>query len=231
MAELTDEALLLRRIPYGDTSLICHFLTGRNGRIALMARGARRARSPFRASLAPLYELQICWRPGRTGMGTLIDLGRGAKLLEDGLDLEGLELCSVASGLFQEGDPHGFGELRRALARMRGKEGSTALPVALWQLLHDAGWVGDLDHCWQCGREVEEGEPMAWAESELLCGSCGSGMAVSAGMRKGMLAQYGGSSVVMGRHELSSWRRMIQDVLRQHGLRSVAALNETGTGE
>ncbi|HKI61379.1 MAG TPA: recombination protein O N-terminal domain-containing protein, partial [Mariprofundaceae bacterium] len=51
MAELNDAALLLRRIPYSETSLVCHFLTENHGRIVLMARGARRAKSAFRASL------------------------------------------------------------------------------------------------------------------------------------------------------------------------------------
>jgi len=40
MAEIRDDALLLRRIPYGDTSFIIHVLTREHGRISLMARAA-----------------------------------------------------------------------------------------------------------------------------------------------------------------------------------------------
>lgn len=219
MSELTDDALLLRRIPYSDTSLICHFLTRRNGRIALMARGARRAKSPFRAALAPLYLLRISWRPGRTGMGTLIDLSRGDRLLDEALDLEGLELFSVAAGLFQEGDPHGFDELLRATALMHERHARAGLLAAMWQLLHDSGWVGELGHCWQCGNEAGAGETMAWRTPELICQRCGGGMPVSAGMRKGIEAQFGHGHVRMGESDLSGWQRMIQDVLREHGVR------------
>lgn len=224
MAEVRDEALLLRRVPYGDTSLICHFFTSHHGRIVLMVRGARRAKSPFRATLAPLHELMACWRPGRTGMGTLLDMERGEKLVDERLDLEGLELCSAAAGLFQEGDPHGYAELRRSFALMHGKEPATALLAGLWQLLHDGGWVGDLFHCWQCGRNVADGEEMAWQSAELICNGCGSGLALSAGMRKAILAQYGSGHVRLSQSDLSRWQRMIQDVLGQHGVRNLSLM-------
>ncbi|MDX8403175.1 MAG: DNA repair protein RecO, partial [Mariprofundaceae bacterium] len=135
MAELKDRALLLRRIPYSDTSLICHFLTEQHGRITLMVRGARRAKSPFRAALAPLYALNISWRPGRTGMGSLVDIDRGEKLLDESLDLAGLELCALASGLFHEGDPHGYEELLESLRLIQHCPIGSALFVAAWKLL------------------------------------------------------------------------------------------------
>lgn len=226
MAELGDDALLLRRIPYGDTSLICHFLTRQHGRIALMARGARRTKSPFRAALAPLYELQIRWRSGRTGMGNLVEINRGRKLLDDLLDLDGLELCSIASGLFQEGDPHGYEELLRAISLMQGRESRPALLTGLWQLLHDGGWVGDMGHCWQCGREVDHSDTMHWQDSELVCMNCGIGMTVSAGMRKGMMTQFGSARVRMSDGDLSCWQKMIQDVLREHGIRGKTLFQE-----
>lgn len=226
MAELSDDALLLRRIPYSDTSLICHFFTRQHGRITLMARGARRAKSPFRAALAPLYDLQIRWRPGRTGMGSLSDISRGTKLLNDRFDLEGLELCSVASRLFREGDPHGYGELHRAVSMLQHVDPRTALLMAIWQLLHEGGWVGDLDYCWQCGCKTNDDEAMVWQGSELLCVGCGRGMTVSAGMRKGLIAQFGSSNVRLDQSELSSWQRMIQDVLREHGISDKSLFQE-----
>jgi len=104
--------MLIRRIPYGDTSLICHFFTGEHGRVALMARGARRPKGGFRASLEPLHALQISWQPGRTGMGTLVDIHRGQGLLEPSLLLDGLELMAIESRLFQAGGPVTFTHLR-----------------------------------------------------------------------------------------------------------------------
>ncbi|MES0372433.1 MAG: DNA repair protein RecO [Mariprofundaceae bacterium] len=225
MAEHKDRALLLRRIPFSDTSLICHFLTEQHGRITLMARGARRAKSPFRAALAPLYLLNISWRPGRTGMGTLVDIDRGERLLDENLSLDGLELCAVASGLFQEGDPHGYEELLQAMHVMQ-KTGDSALHGSIWHLLQSSGWVSDFVHCWHCGEPVDESLAMGWQACQLVCDSCGKGMPVSAGMRKGFTAQLIHSNVRLSQRDLSCWQRIIEDVLKQHGLKPLTTLNQ-----
>ncbi len=54
MAENT-RGLILRTRPLTETSLIVHWLTPEFGRIATVAKGARRARSPFRGKLDLLY--------------------------------------------------------------------------------------------------------------------------------------------------------------------------------
>ena len=216
MAELQDESLLLRRIPYGETSLICHFLTERHGRIALMARGARRPKSLFRASLEPLFAMQISWRPGRTGMGTLVDIQRGQPLLEPSLALSGLELLAIASRLFQEGDPHGFDETRAAL-QLLGERKEQNLLVAVWQLLGAAGWLGDLAHCWRCGREADQA--MFWQHAQLVCESCGGGMAVSAGLRKSIAGVLSGGHVRLSAGDAGTWTEMVRSVLKEHGVR------------
>jgi DNA repair protein RecO len=218
MAELRDEALLLRRIPYGDTSLICHFLTEKHGRIALMVRGARRPKSPFRASLEPLYTLQISWRPGRTGMGTLVDIQRGHSLLGSSLSLDGLELLAITSRLFQEGDPHGFEETSAAL-KLLAERKQHGLLAAVWHILDLAGWLGDLSHCWNCGNKVETGNPMYWKRAHLLCQNCGSGTVISAGLRKGIHGALEHANVRMPAHDNEQWRRMIGLVLKEHGVK------------
>ena len=216
MAELWDEALLLRRIPYGDTSLICHFLTAEHGRIALMARGARRPKSPFRASLEPLHALQISWRPGRTGMGGLADVQRGRSLLESSLSLHGLELLAIASRLYQEGDPHGFEETHAAL-KLLGERKQHGLLVAVWHLLNVAGWLGDLLHCWQCGGEAEQA--MFWQHAYLVCESCGGGMTVSAGLRKSIVGVLSGNNIRLSANDADTWREMVCSVLKEHGIK------------
>ena len=223
MAEAEDHALLLRRIPFSDTSLVCHFLTQQHGRVALMARGARRAKSPFRGALEPLYILSIRWRMGRTGMGTLVDVDRGARLLSEAYDLDGLELCAVASGLFQEGDPHGYSELIEVMAVMCDRPADSALCSAVWRLLELSGWVSGFERCWVCGSEVDAAHSMVWHEGQLACNRCEKGMTLSAGMRRGVSAHLHQPNVRLSQQDLSSWRRMIQDVLRQHGVRPLTS--------
>lgn len=188
-----------------------------------MARGARRAKSPFRAALAPLYKLNISWRPGRTGMGTLVDIDRQERLLDEKRDMDGLELCAVASGLFQEGDPQGYAELLEALSFMQQRSADGMLYVSVWHLLRSSGWVGDFQHCWGCGEEVNETSAMSWQACQLVCPACGKGMPVSAGMRKGCAAQLTHSHVRLSRQDLLCWQKMVQDVLGQHGVRALSA--------
>jgi len=219
MAENRDHALLLRRIPYSETSLICHFLTAEYGRISLMARGSRRAKSPLRAALAPLHPLSITWREGRTGMGTLIDAHRGNSLLDERKSLVGLELLSIASGLFQEGDPHGYRDFLQAISLLDKRHESEGICASAWVLLHEAGWIGDLSHCWHCGEDVEAHLPMHWKSSQLLCESCGGGRSVSAGLRRGMHGVLQNDHVRLPVGDAMQWRKMIGLVLREHGVK------------
>ncbi len=219
MAENRDHALLLRRIPYSETSLICHFLTAEYGRISLMAKGARRAKSPLRAALAPLHPLSITWREGRTGMGTLIDTHRGSALLDERKSLVGLELLSIASGLFQEGDPHGYRELLQAISLLDKRHESEGVCASAWVLLHEAGWIGDFSHCWHCGEDVEANLAMHWKSSQLLCESCGGGRSISAGLRRGMHGVLQNDHVRLPVGDAMQWRKMIGLVLREHGVK------------
>ncbi|ATX79374.1 DNA replication and repair protein RecO [Mariprofundus aestuarium] len=187
-----------------------------------MARGARRPRSPFRASLEPLCSLQISWRPGRTGMGMLTDIQRGQSLLEASQSLDGLELIAIASRLFQEGDPHGFEETVSALSFLAARKQQQGLLAAVWHMLDLAGWLGNLFHCWQCGDEVAGS--MSWQHGHLLCENClqdgGNRMPVSAGLRKSIAGVLEGCNIQLSVENVSTWREIIRLVLKEHGLKA-----------
>ncbi|MDX8402168.1 MAG: recombination protein O N-terminal domain-containing protein [Mariprofundaceae bacterium] len=220
MSEQRDEGLLLRRIPYGDASFVCHFLTSEHGRIALMARGVRRAKSPFRATLAPLHALNLRWRPGRRGMGTLLECGRGDMLVPLDRALAGMELLALASRLFIEGDPHGFAETRRALARLTAVPAAGCLHVACWSLLGEAGWVGGFDACWQCGTAFGSGAEARWtADARLVCAACGSGRRLAPDEVARLDGWMQGAALAGAPDVLPSWAAMMRDVLRRHGVR------------
>lgn len=57
--------LVLRVRPLTETSLIVHWLTARHGRLATLARGARRPRSPFRGQLDLFFEAELSFRRSR----------------------------------------------------------------------------------------------------------------------------------------------------------------------
>lgn len=66
------EAILIRRQPWSDTSLIVTWFTLAHGKIGTMAKAARRANSPFAGRLDLFHRVEIGYLPGRkTPLGTL----------------------------------------------------------------------------------------------------------------------------------------------------------------
>jgi DNA repair protein RecO (recombination protein O) len=64
--------VVLRTRPLTDTSLIVHWLTGSLGRLATVAKGARRNRSPFRGQLDLFYLAELSFaRSRRSELHTL----------------------------------------------------------------------------------------------------------------------------------------------------------------
>lgn len=69
--ELTD-CIVLHRRPWRETSLIVDALAREHGRVALVARGARRPKNRWSGVLEPLGRVSLSWR-GRGEMPTLTD--------------------------------------------------------------------------------------------------------------------------------------------------------------
>ncbi|MDB4538630.1 recombination protein O N-terminal domain-containing protein, partial [bacterium] len=57
----SGHGLLLRRTPFGETSLVVHVLTPDHGRVELMAKGAHRPRSRFFGVLDWFDTLDLSW--------------------------------------------------------------------------------------------------------------------------------------------------------------------------
>lgn len=65
--EQWQRAFVLHRREYSESSLLVDFFTEHHGRITLLAKGARRSRSPLKAVLQPFTPLLLRW----TGKGEL----------------------------------------------------------------------------------------------------------------------------------------------------------------
>lgn len=66
-ADLWQRSFVLHRKAYSETSLLIEFFTEHHGRITLLAKGVRSARSPLKGILQPFTPLLIRW----AGRGTL----------------------------------------------------------------------------------------------------------------------------------------------------------------
>lgn len=165
---VSDGALLLRRTPYGESSLVVHVLTRSSGRVELIAKGAHRPKSRFCGVLDWFDTLNLEWTPPRTPgeLGTLRtgqlvhrrrgptrDLGayRAAQTMVELVDL------ATRSGAVEPGT---FELLERgldALDRAAGPDGAAgpapALVLAAFELrlLRVLGLEPALERCAVCG--------------------------------------------------------------------------------
>lgn len=176
-------AVILRRIPYGDTSWILHVFSREEGAMGLMARGARRPKSPLAGALEPLglSELEVAARPGRD----LQTLSQASALdSRDGLrsDLAAGAAAMVCAEtvlrLAREPGEHGgvFSALEDAISRL---DRCGYAPGPLWRFLgrfsEEMGWALAVNHCAQCGSDAIPPSPvLSLPHGGFLCRPCGS---------------------------------------------------------
>jgi len=216
MSDTIDQGILLRLIPYRETSCMLHVLTAQHGRISLLARGVRKQKSIIRAALAPLHILQLTWKKGKTDLGYLQDVRRLQALLSEPHHLDGLELNSLAYQLFPEHEPASMQSLVDAYAMLEQRH--AGLLTATWYLLRQHGWLGELHHCWHC---MKEDVNLFWSKAHCCCQSCGQGMPLSKGLCLSIESCMQDDNVRLSHMYKSSWLNMVQDVLLQHGLKAV----------
>lgn len=145
-------AFVLHTYPWRETSLIVEALTRDYGRMALVARGAKRRTSQLRGLLSPFAALALTWS-GRGEVKTLIRAewtGGLAPLRGDAL-LAGFYLNELVVRLLARADAHPalFGAYVRALHALAGDDGrlGTALRAFEFELLREIGYLPALDVC------------------------------------------------------------------------------------
>lgn len=142
---------VLHSYAWRETSLVVEAFTRDHGRIALVARGAKRPTSQFRGLLAPFNPLALSWS-GRNEIKTLIRvewLGGMQPLRGDAL-LAAFYANELLVRLMARADPHertfgSYVEMLRALAA-EPRHDATLRSFEL-ALLQDIGYAVALDHC------------------------------------------------------------------------------------
>jgi DNA repair protein RecO (recombination protein O) len=102
-----EAGFVLHTYPYKETSLIVEAFTRRYGRVALLARGARRPRSAMRGLLLAFHPLRLSWSASAE-LGTLVaaEWAAGLRSLE-GIGLMcGFYLNELLLRLLPREDPH-----------------------------------------------------------------------------------------------------------------------------
>jgi DNA repair protein RecO (recombination protein O) len=104
---LEEPAFVLHATPYSETSLIVHVFSRHYGRVALIAKGAKRPHSALRQVLLSLQPLLVSWS-GKGEVKTLTHatwVGGQGRLREGGL-VNGFYLNELLLKLLAREDPH-----------------------------------------------------------------------------------------------------------------------------
>ena len=161
---ILQPAYVLHSTPYRDTSVLLEMFTPDHGRIGLVARGVRSAKSRLRGVLQPFCPLLISWH-SKGDLGTLItaeanvEEGAAARLGGRAL-MSGFYLNELLLRLLHRHDPHPtlFRSYDIALRKLSAVADDVMLQQALRifekELLQDIGYGLVLDH------DVMTGEPI-----------------------------------------------------------------------
>lgn len=148
-SEKTEQsAFMLHSIPYRETSLVLDLFTRDLGRVAAMAKGARRRHSSLRPVLMPFQPIRVTWS-GRNELRNLIAAEwAGGMVAPDGDALIcGFYMNELIMKLLAREDPHPalFDAYVRALeALAAGAPLDATLRRFEWELLRESGYAPDL---------------------------------------------------------------------------------------
>jgi DNA repair protein RecO (recombination protein O) len=177
--------LLLRSVDYGEADRVLTLLTRSEGKVSVLAKGARRSKRRFAGALEPFSILRVEVAAGRSGLARLesATIARAfPKLLGD---LSRMTTAGALLGLVRElsveavADPEVFDDVVTLLEALDARELSeSALAVCFQlQLLSRAGFSPRLDACGSCGKRPEPGRATDFdaRRGYIVCQSCGGG--------------------------------------------------------
>lgn len=231
--EQLERAFLLHSRPYGDTSSLVEAFSREHGRVGLVARGARAARSRRRGLLQPFQELLMSWA-GRGELASLSQVeqaGRGAPLSGSAL-ISGFYLNEILLRLLRRDDPHPevYDAYAEALSRLAaGEDQGKVLRIFEKRLLEELGYGLDLEHDLEGARIVPEGYYRLRPE-EGLARQPGPAPEATAGA---VILALAGESPELERHALEArdfLRRALAPYLGPKPLKSRELFRGRGTG-
>ena len=172
-------ALVLRRIPLGETDKILTLFSREYGKLSAVAKGARKTTSRLAGAAEPLMLLRALLAEGMNlDVLTQCEVRESFPILRGdfGLILRATYACELLDKLTVERDPapQSFDLLLSTLyVLQRAVDPDAALHAFELQLLAQVGYEPRLDACTRCGRDLDDAN-LAYSPSlgGLLCGAC-----------------------------------------------------------
>jgi DNA repair protein RecO (recombination protein O) len=156
---VNQPGFVLHSYPYKETSLIIDLFSRDHGRVALVAKGAKRPHSKLRGVLQTFQPLQLAWM-GKSEVRTLVSAEwvGGLLPLEGAALLCGFYLNELLVKLLARDDPHAqlFDHYMSALNQLAHDE-PPAIVLRKFELslLKETGVAGNLALCIQTGQPVD----------------------------------------------------------------------------
>ena len=188
---VSTDAIVLRTVNYSESSIIVTLFSNEFGKITLIAKGARKPKSPFAAQLEPMNILNINYfhKNGRN-----IQLLKNSSFIEDSMDIRenfaslnyGLTIVEILDKLLQENDtdPIIFRLSIRTLSALKSPQINYNIVFSffLLQLSIRLGFMPELNKCCNCFANLEEAK-FDEHRGELICENCvhGGEITISAG--------------------------------------------------
>ncbi|RME38677.1 MAG: DNA repair protein RecO [Planctomycetota bacterium] len=182
MPRIDDDALVLRRLDYSETSQVLVLLTRRHGKVRVLAKGVRRGTKTRFAPGIDLLEF------GHVGLTARADRGAGLATLtewkptrplgplrDDLLRLYAAQyLAEILAALTEDWDPHPglFERIEQTFERLAtAADPLPSLVRAQLAVLDSVGSRPRFDACVACGRE-ETLTHLSSFEGGMLCRNC-----------------------------------------------------------
>ncbi len=148
------EAIVLRHMDWGEADRLLWLFTRETGKIRVVAKGVRKARSRKAGHLEPFTRVNLLLAQGRD-----LPIITQAEMIESHLPLhENLRTMGYAAYIVE------------LLDRFTYEEGEN---VALYRLLDLVGFRPQLSQCVECGKPIlPEGQFFSAAQGGLVCPKC-----------------------------------------------------------
>jgi DNA repair protein RecO (recombination protein O) len=164
-----DKAIILRRKPFGEADLLLTLYTQKNGKVRVVAKGARKITSKMLGftELFTVISCQIDFSPSLPIVSQVIH-----EQIFDGIAESRTlyERLSVLAELIdrgceeQESNPALFRTLEAGFYELVADNHPLSLTVLLWRAISLLGFAPQVTECAVCGEVLTEGQATSWSE-------------------------------------------------------------------
>jgi len=230
MPSSTDTGLLLGKVDYRESDWVVTLFTRQHGRVAALARGARRSRKRFGGVLEPMHTLTLALEERPTGdlmilREASIDVAR-IRLVGrlDTLEAAGRALGWVrATAPQQQPEPAVYASIVELLDQLNVPTPDRDPRLFLAEFgLHFLSAIGfgiDFHGCVRCGRPCADGRA-AYVDAKkggLVCRACGGASSKLEGPERERFARAGsGASGVLELADVEGALLLVEQTLAAH---------------